>query len=35
MLCTVRPDILFCLAVLIAVVIYAWRHDDIDDWRGH
>jgi len=30
-----RPDILFCLIMLIAVVIYAFRHPDIDDWRGH
>jgi len=30
-----RPAILFCLIVLIAVVVYALRHPDIDDWLGH
>ena len=30
-----RPDILFCLIMLIAVIVYAFRHPDIDYWRRH
>jgi hypothetical protein len=30
-----RPDIIFCLVMLVVIVIYALRHDDLDDWRGH
>lgn len=30
-----RPDVTFCLVMLILVAIYAYRHDDLDDWRGH
>jgi len=26
----VRPDI-----ILVAIFVYALRHPDIDDWRGH
>jgi len=30
-----RPDILFCLIILIAAVGYAFRHPGVDNWRGH
>jgi len=31
----VRPDIILCLIILVAMFVYALRHPDIDDWRGH
>jgi len=24
-----------CLIILVAIFVYALRHPDIDDWRGH
>ena len=30
-----RPDLIFCFVVLIVWAVYAWRHDDLNDWGDH
>ena len=29
----VRPDIILCLIILVAIFVYALRHPDVDGWR--
>jgi len=30
-----RPDIIVLIILMLAMFIYALRHPDLDDWRGH
>jgi len=30
-----RPDLIMLLLIAIGAAVYAWRHPDLDDWRGH
>jgi len=30
-----RPDIIVLMILMVAIFVYALRHPDLDDWRGH
>jgi len=30
-----RPDIIVLIILMVAILVYALRHPDLDDWRGH